>query len=218
MENRQPGVFTENAPRENVFAGAVGALLFALAGGVVYFLLDRVGFIAGISGFVAVVCAAKGYQVFARGESKKGLVISVIAAVLVIVLAWYCTLAADVFSAYKEWYAAGEVDYEISFFDALRGGYRFLEEKEIAAAYFKDLAIGLGLCVIGGVGYVLGTARRLKEKAAVSAQPQAVYPQDAYPREDAAAQYPPYPQEIPQPQYPPYPQEPRGTEPDQTNP
>ena len=37
---------------ENRLAGTVGALLFSLAGGVVYFLLYQVGYIAAISGLI----------------------------------------------------------------------------------------------------------------------------------------------------------------------
>ena len=44
-------------PQENVFAGAVGAFLFALAGGIVWFILYLLGFLAAISGIVGVVCA-----------------------------------------------------------------------------------------------------------------------------------------------------------------
>ncbi|MCI5512677.1 MAG: hypothetical protein MR471_00975 [Clostridia bacterium] len=42
-------------PQENVFAGAVGAFLFALAGGIVWFILYLLGFLAAISGIVGVV-------------------------------------------------------------------------------------------------------------------------------------------------------------------
>lgn len=44
---------------ENRLAGTVGALLFSLAGGVVYFLLYQVGYIAAISGLIGVICAFK---------------------------------------------------------------------------------------------------------------------------------------------------------------
>ena len=68
-ENRQDEI------KENVVAGIVGAFLFALAGGAVWFGLYMVGFIASISGLVGAVCAIKGYSVFAKKESVKGIII-----------------------------------------------------------------------------------------------------------------------------------------------
>ena len=60
--------------KERILAGTLGALLFALAGGVLWYVLYQFGFLAGISGLVGVVCAIKGYSIFAKKESIKGLV------------------------------------------------------------------------------------------------------------------------------------------------
>ena len=51
---------------ENFVAGLVGAFLFSLAGGIVWYLLYQIGFIASISGIIGVVCAVKGYAVFGK--------------------------------------------------------------------------------------------------------------------------------------------------------
>ena len=154
--------------KENVLAGTVGALIFALAGGVLWFLLYQIGFLAGISGLVGVICAIKGYTFFSKGESLKGIIISIVAAVLVMVLAWYLCLALDVYNAYQDWYANGEVDFTITFAEAVRGAYMFLEETDIALAYFKDLGLGLLLCVVGAGRFVSDAVKRVKaEKQAV---------------------------------------------------
>ena len=77
--NKQGLYQNENTDvRENVVAGIVGAFLFSLAGGVLWFVIYLFGFIAGISGLVGAVCAIKGYSIFAKKESMKGIVISVI--------------------------------------------------------------------------------------------------------------------------------------------
>lgn len=163
MENRKSIIPAE----ENVIAGVVGALLFSLVGGVLWYLLYQVGYLAAISGIVGVVCAIKGYSLFAKKESMKGIIISIIAAVVVIVIAWYLCLATDVYNAYQEWYANAEVKFTISFADSVRVAYLFLEEPEIASGYLADLGIGLLLCVIGSVGYIINAFKRLKaEKAA----------------------------------------------------
>lgn len=154
--------------KENVLAGTVGAVLCALVGGLLWFLLYQIDILAGISGLVGVICAIKGYAFFAKGESLKGVIIAVLAAVLVMVLAWYMCLSLDVYNAYQDWFAAGEVDFTVTFPEAVRGAYMFLEETEIALAYFKDLAIGLLLCVIGAGRFVSDAVKRVKaEKQAV---------------------------------------------------
>ena len=102
QNNVYQGINTQN-PQENVIAGAVGAFLFSLAGGVVWFLLWQIGILAGISGVIGVVCAIKGYKVFGKAESKKGVIISVVIAAIVIVIAWYACLSLDVMHAYEQW-------------------------------------------------------------------------------------------------------------------
>ena len=147
---------------ENVLAGIVGALLFSLVGGIVWYVLYQVGYLAGISGIVGVICAIKGYSFFGKKESIKGIVISVVVAVIVIIIAWYLCLAKDVYDAYQLWYENGEIDYTITFADAVRDGHYYLEESDIALAYFKDLGIGLLLCVVGSVSYIINAVRRIK--------------------------------------------------------
>ena len=89
--------------KENVIAGIVGAFLFSLAGGVLWFVLYLFGFVAGISGLIGAVCAVKGYSIFAKKESIKGVVISVVIALLVMVLAWYLCIGYDVWDIHKYW-------------------------------------------------------------------------------------------------------------------
>ena len=148
---------------ENVLAGTVGAFLFSLAGGIVWFLLYQIGFLAAISGIIGVVCAIKGYALFGKCESVKGVVISAVMAFISILIAWYLCLSYDVYQAYQEWFAMGEVDFTPTFFECVSNAYLFFEDGEIAAAYLKDLGIGLLFCVIGAFGYVkaaIGKAKR----------------------------------------------------------
>lgn len=151
-------------PQENVFAGAVGAFLFALAGGIVWFVLYLLGFLAALSGIVGVVCAIKGYEIFAHKESKKGVIISVVMAAVVLVIAWYFTLAYDICEAYKEWYAEGVVDFTLNFAEALRVAPEFLKEPEIGRGYLIDLGLGLLFCVAGSFGYIKVALTRVKAK------------------------------------------------------
>ena len=158
-ENRQDEI------KENVIAGIVGAFLFALAGGAVWFGLYMVGFIASISGLIGAVCAIKGYSIFAKKESIKGIIISVVIALLVIVLAWYFCLAYDVCDAYQMWYEAGDIDYTLNFFESAQVAYYFLADPEIGPAYWGDLGLGLLFCVIGGGSYVVNKIRNAKSRS-----------------------------------------------------
>ena len=133
--------------KENTFAGVIGAFLFSLVGGVLWYVLYQIGFLAGISGVVGVFAAVRGYSFFAGKQSVKGVVVSIVIAVLVLIVAWYICIANDLYIACKEWYEAGEIDYMPSFFKTIATAYSFLAEPDILLAYLKDLGIGLALCV-----------------------------------------------------------------------
>ena len=151
-------------PKENVVAGIVGAMLFALIGGVVWFFMFQIGFISAVGGLVGVVLANIGYSLFAKRESLKGVIISVLAAIVAIAIACYMCLALDCYNAFQSWYASGEIDYTITFIQAVRGAYRFLAEPEIARSYIFDFALGLFFCAIGACRYVLNAIDDLKRK------------------------------------------------------
>ena len=163
-ENTIPPVQPIEQKKENVPAGIFGAFLFSLAGGIVWFLLYQVGFLAAISGIVGVICAIKGYAIFGKRESVKGVIISTVMAFIVIVLAWYLCIGYDIYSAYQEWFANGDIDFTVSFFEALGEVPLFFEESEIALAYLKDLGIGLLFCVLGAFGYVKAALSKARNK------------------------------------------------------
>lgn len=152
--------------KENVPLGIIGAVLFSLAGGLVWIGLYYAGFFAGISGFIGVVAAVFGYIIFGGKSSKKGIIIAVIAALLSLVLGWYMCLTIDIHDAFESWYEEGKVIRVPSIFECFTFGPDFLAEPDVAGAYFKDLALGLFLAIIGGCGFV---AKFFKKTKAVSA-------------------------------------------------
>ena len=168
--------------KENVLLGVLGAFLFALAGGALWFVLYLVGFIAALSGLVGVICAIKGYSLFAKKESVKGIVIAVVMTLLVIVIAWYFCLSYDAYIAHQQWFEEGEIDYTITFLDALLGSHVYLSDPDIGPGYWGDLALGLLFCVIGGGSYVVNKIKNAKAAAAyraVAAAQAAKVEQDA---------------------------------------
>ena len=157
---------------ENLIAGIVGAFLFSLAGAVIYFLLYMVGYIASISGLIGVVCAIKGYAIFSKKESIKGIVIASVIALFVMVLAWYFSISYEIYDSYQTALAEGEIAFTVSFLEAVRVTPDFLAIDEVAAECFKDLALSLLFAVIGAGGYVYTKIKNAKNASvAASAAP-----------------------------------------------
>lgn len=176
--------------RENKVAGIVGAFLFALAGAVVYVILDRMGIISAFSGLIAAVCAFKGYSVFAKKESTFGAVISIVMAFVVIALAWYICLSIDVYKSYISWYNSGDIDYKINFFDALRNAHLYLGDEEIGRAYFVNLAMGLMFCLLGCISPITAAVRRAKDaKVGEPPLPPQAYAQQPVQQQSAQPQF-----------------------------
>ena len=157
--------------KENVLAGAVGAFLFSLVGGILWFVLYQIGYVAALSGLVGVICAVKGYTFFAKtkNESKTCLVLSVIIAVLVLAISWYLCIGYDIYLAYQEWFAAGEVDFTLNFFESIRVIPLFLAEKEILVGYLANLGLGLLFAGLGVISYLSSREKKMKKQAAEAA-------------------------------------------------
>lgn len=181
--------------KENVLAGAVGAFLFSLAGGVLWFVLYQIGFLAAVSGLVGVICAVKGYTIFAKtkNESKTCLILSVVIAVVVLVVAWYLCVGYDIYLVYQDWYEMGEVDFTLTFFESVRAIPVFFAEGEILVAYLKDLGFGLLFAALGVISYLSAREKRIKQQeaeAAAKARAELMMQQAPVPQETAPAPAP----------------------------
>ena len=143
----------------NVVAGVVGAFLFALIGGVLYFIVYQLGYIAGICGLVIFVLANFGYHLFAKGEKDTipGLVTAVIMTVLVIFLSEYIALSYEIFTVFRD-------DFDITMFDAIRATPEFLSDPEIMGPVGKDLLMAYGFSIIGIIGN-FSNRRKAKKRA-----------------------------------------------------
>lgn len=148
--------------KENVIAGIVGAFLFSLLGGALYFLIYQIGFIAGICGFVIVVLASFGYQKFSgKDNSKKGIVVSIILLIVVLFMAEYISLSYDIYDEFKDW--------GISFFDAVEITPDFLQESEVLGAFIKDLVIAYVLGIIASFALIKNKIQLSKKEVVKNA-------------------------------------------------
>lgn len=129
--------------KENVLLGILGAFLFSLAGAVVWVVLDLIGFIAAISGLVGVFCAIHGYRIFAGKLSKKGIIIAIIIAFIVLAAAWYGCIVKDVMKA-----------LECSFSDAFKHSFEVLKLTGTLGSYIWQLVLGLGFAILGSFGTI----------------------------------------------------------------
>ena len=165
MDNNQNNL--QEDIQENVLAGVVGAFLFSLVGGILWFVLYQMGYLAAISGLVGVICAVKGYTFFAKikNEDKKCIIISTLITAAVLIIAWYFCVGYDIYLAYQDWYAAGEVDFTLTFFESIASVPYFFEDSEILIPYLKDLGIGLGFAVLGVIYYLSLREKRMKREA-----------------------------------------------------
>ena len=154
------------SPRENVLLGALGAFLFALAGGFAYYLFYMFGIIAALSGLIGVICAIKGYEIFSRSRSNRGIAISIAAAAVVLILAWYICFGMDVHALYADMYEIGEIDAVPPVGWCVLNAYRFLP---VHPAALWDLLVSLALAAVGCGGYVFRTVRQQEEQASFQA-------------------------------------------------
>ncbi len=149
---------------ENTVGGVIGAFIFSLAGGIVWFLLYQIGYIAAISGIIGVICALKGYEIFAKKLSTHGIIISALLSVIVIIVAWYLCLSKDLYDEQIIYNGISWVQAKFSFSHAVQNAYKALSDSEIMSGYIRDLALGLVFCIVGGFSYVKSALRKTKGK------------------------------------------------------
>lgn len=116
----------EVKPAENFGLGLIGALVGALIGGASIIGFSQLGYIASISGLILAFCTLKGYELLAKGLSKKGVI-------LCAVLMLMTPVAAD----YLDW---GIMIYrELGSY-----GFTFGECMQLLPVFFEDGTITMG--------------------------------------------------------------------------
>ncbi len=144
----------------NIVAGIVGALLFSLVGGLLYFVIYQMDIIAGICGLVMFVLADFGYGLFAQTKSKTSLVrlfVAIIAMVIMIFAAEYLCLSYEIFQVYQE-------EFGITFFEAVKATPEFLAEPEIGDAVIEDLIFAYAFGFLATIGNITQVIKARKEE------------------------------------------------------
>lgn len=78
---------------ENMITGIIGAIAGALLGGFSIILLDQLGFVASLSGFLIAFLSLKGYEWLGGRLTKKGIITSIVLCALVPILSYFMSIA-----------------------------------------------------------------------------------------------------------------------------
>jgi NADH:ubiquinone oxidoreductase subunit 6 (subunit J) len=74
---------------ESVPLGILGAIIGAVLGGILWVIVGRMGYIAGICGFAVILLAMKGYKLLGKKLSRKAMVLIIIISLAVLFAANY---------------------------------------------------------------------------------------------------------------------------------
>ena len=143
------GVRLTPVKKSNVFLGIIGAIGGSLVGAILWVGISLIGFIAGVAGFVMLKFALKGYEKLSGKLDKKGAVISLIIAALMVFFANVADYVVTLCRAFFEWDASLDtVWYVIRNFGAL------MTDADCWGGFFLNLIIGYGLSIWSSLGLI----------------------------------------------------------------
>lgn len=159
--------------KERVALGLLGALLFSLAGAVLYLILRKVGYIASITGLATAYISFFGYGLLSGNkESRKGMIIAAVFAMVITALACFGAFSWDLYAAAKaddiaipfsqlipdtvDLLKNGQVSY-------LKGVYEITYSME-STKFYTDIGMSLLFCGLGILGFIRSTTHKIREK------------------------------------------------------
>ena len=143
----------------NIIAGIVGAFLFSLLGGLLYFLIYQLNVIAGICGLAIFVLANFGYGLFAKTKNKASivaLIVSIVMMGITIYLAEYLCLSFEIYQTFK---TSG-----VTFLDAVDATSEFLAYPELHDAFVEDLVFAYVFGFLASIGNISSIIKARKNK------------------------------------------------------
>ncbi len=143
--------------KSNMLLGILGAILGAALGGVIWIIIGKMGFIAGLAGFAMMIFAIMGYRMFSGNLDKKGQVISLLIAFVMIFVANYTLYALE----YCKYYYSSNYNL-VNISNAFKKIPEFLTYTESWVDFIKDLVIGYALSIWSGIGTIKSTFSRRK--------------------------------------------------------
>lgn len=128
-------------PKSNLPMGILGAIIGAALGSAIWIIIGKTGFIAGIAGFVMVVFSMKGYSILAGSIDRKGQIVSICIAMLMIFAANYTSYALGIYEANDARNLSGLID-------AYRKLPGLLTAANLWGSFAFDLIVGYALSIL----------------------------------------------------------------------
>lgn len=142
--NTQEHAEIENRSKKgSIPLGVVGAFVGALIGGALWVIIYQFDYVVALVGFVAIVCAYKGYIMLSGKKDVKAAIISVIVAAAVIFLA-HCMC----------WSIMISQEFEMSFLDAVSITHLVAFDPEFIGAFMQDLLFGYVFMAVGAFTFI----------------------------------------------------------------
>lgn len=140
--------------KSNILLGILGAILGAALGGVIWIILGKIGIIAGLAGYAMIYFAIKGYRKLSGFLDKRGQIISLIIALIMVFIANYTLYALEYckynFSSYNM----------VNIVNSFKQLPSYLTWAEAWGDFLKDLIIGYALSIWAGFGVIKSTFLR----------------------------------------------------------
>lgn len=142
----------------NVFLGIIGAILGAAIGGIAWIVIGKLGYIAGIAGYLMMYLAIRGYRKLSGFLDKKGQIISLVIALIMIFFANYLSFALDYCKYMSGSYSIANI------LNAFMKIPNYLTVVDGWGDFILNLAIGYGLSIWSGFSIIKSVFSRDKEK------------------------------------------------------
>ena len=140
----------ETKKEQNIPLGTVGAILGSMAGAILIILLDRIGYVASISGLVMAIATVYLYQKFAKGISGKGIAICVVIMIVMVLIAENIACSIAIVDKLAK---LGYDNYSVG--DIFNNFFRLLAEGYIdSEVYFGNLALVYLFTALGAFGVI----------------------------------------------------------------
>lgn len=133
---------------ENKILGTIGALVGAVISMGVYLLLGRLGVIAAIAGFVALICIFGGYYFLAKDISKVGIIICVVILILTVYVSNKLDWAISLSKAFEE---LGDTENKFSVSYCYKNMSTLLALADAKGKYVLNLVLSYVFTVVGGI-------------------------------------------------------------------
>ncbi len=114
----------------NMITGIVGAVIGVLIGVAAWVGIYQLGYIAGIAGFIMMICSIKGFELLGGGLNVPAVILCIVIDIVAVYFAHRLAIAVSVMQELK--YSFSQSYSYIPY---------LLEYEEFATAYYKDLAM-----------------------------------------------------------------------------